>query len=177
MPRLQEAVWALLHEPAVKENVRMDRISCGADGQGCVTPASSSAGIGRGSQDTRGMDAFRVNVYLGDGELRVLSSWFLLGDVIHAFVSAAEEAQGPVALRCACVRAAKQDNRRRNSPRKSSEIAYVTFLPSSISPGQERLPGPRRLTSSLEKKAAQVQAQLYRAHPKGPFLTCRGLQT
>ena len=37
----------------VKESVRMDRISRGADGQGCATPCSSSAGMGRGSQDIR----------------------------------------------------------------------------------------------------------------------------
>ena len=50
--RLLEAVWALLHEPAVKESVRMDMISCGADGQGCATPASSRPGTGRSSHTT-----------------------------------------------------------------------------------------------------------------------------
>ena len=50
--RLLEAVWALLHEPAVKESVRMDMISCGADGQGRPPPASSRPGTGRSSHTT-----------------------------------------------------------------------------------------------------------------------------
>lgn len=109
MPRLLEAVWALLQGPEGNKSVgRQDQSQgkrTGARGVGQqqhadVKDTKQERGKRARRQHFRDLASICTRNVVGQGIL-------LFGAVIHSYFSAAGEEPGPGALRCACVCAAK----------------------------------------------------------------------